>query len=66
MRSRNSGRSWGTSSQTPAEKPVPTPPKKACISSNRPLLAIAVLTTWASEPAPAGPISGRAEIRLVK
>jgi hypothetical protein len=30
------------------------------------LLAIAALTTVASDPAPAGPISGRAEIRLVK
>jgi hypothetical protein len=45
---------------------VPTPPKKAFISSKRALLATAALTTWASEPAPAGPISGRAEIRLVK
>ena len=32
----------------------------------RSLLAMAALTTSASEPAPGRPISGRAEIRLVK
>ena len=63
----NSGRSTGVSSQTPAAWPAPTPSKK----SRHPVEAIAwlpsaALMTRARVPAPAGPISGRAEIRLVK
>jgi chlorophyllide a reductase subunit Y len=45
----------------PARWSWPTPSKKAVIRSKRPVLATAALTTAASEPAPAGPISGRFE-----
>ena len=65
----NSGRSCGTpvdASHTPAECALPVVPKKSFIASKRALLPMAALITVASEPAPAGPISGRAEIRLVK
>mmetsp|Transcript_53735 Transcript_53735/g.126564 ORF Transcript_53735/g.126564 Transcript_53735/m.126564 type:complete len:234 (-) Transcript_53735:258-959(-) len=63
---RNSGRSTGVSLQMPALSPAPVSPKKSRIVSKRAWFAMAPLMTWASEPAPAGPINGRAEIRLVK
>ena len=50
----------------PAVSPLPTPSKKACMASNRALLAMAALMTEGRDATPAGPISGRAEIRLVK
>ena len=40
--------------------------KKAFIARKRSLLPIAALMTAGSEATPAGPISGRAEIKLVK
>ena len=52
--------------QTPAVWPSPVAPKNSRMAVKRALFAIAALITVASEPAPATPISGRAEIRLVK
>ena len=60
------GRGSGLRSHIPAVSPLPTPSKKAVMRSKRSLLASAALTTCASEPAPAAPINGRAEIRFVK
>ena len=51
----------------PRQDCVPTPFEEVAASHRkRVLLAIAALITVARLPAPAGPISGRAEMRLVK
>jgi hypothetical protein len=52
--------------QMPELSPSPTPSKNFSMRRRRSRLATAVLMTWASDPGPAGPMSGRAEIRLVK